>query len=446
MPCSFSTKPPSEASTNTMMRNVFLGAARGRAPARTLRQVRALSSTKRTKTCVGLNFRSLLLITIIVLTMICVPSYACDEHSNDGEEYSEPRKAASTKPSTEAESKCEAGFRAEKDSMGTLPVPDDRLYGAQTARSLMNFHISTERMPFEFIRALAQVKKSAALANNHLKLLKMEKTKAIVAAADEIMVADDKFLRSEFPLSIWQTGSGTQTNMNMNEVLANRASEILGGVRGMKRKVHPNDDVNMCTSSNDVIPTAMHVGAVLEIEKRLLPALDKLRNTLDEKSKIHMDLVKIGRTHLQDATPLTFGQEISGWVSQLDYSRRAIAHSVDGLRDLALGGSAVGTGLNTHEEFGTKFAEEISKQTGTKFRSAPNKFGALAGHDAMVHSHGALKTLATALFKIANDIRWMASGPRAGLGEISIPENEPGSSIMPGKGKLGGYLESGAVY
>jgi len=327
------------------------------------------------------------------------------------------------------------GFRVEKDSMGPVEVPNVRLYGAQTVRSLNNFNISTEKMPPEFIRALAQVKKASAAANLKLGLLSADKANAIRQAADEVIGAELAFLDKEFPLSIWQTGSGTQSNMNMNEVLANRASEILGGPRGMLRKVHPNDDVNMGTSSNDVIPTAMHVGAAIELRAKLIPALERMISTLDAKSKAFNDIVKIGRTHLQDATPLTLGQEFSGYVAQLEFSKDMIVKSLDGLLALALGGSAVGTGLNTHPKFASTFAAEISMETGLDFVSAKNKFAALAGHDALVASHGALKTLATALFKIANDIRWLASGPRAGFGELIIPENEPGSSIMPGKGE-----------
>lgn len=326
-------------------------------------------------------------------------------------------------------------FRIEKDTMGQVKVPENRLYGAQTVRSLQNFHISTEKMPIEFLRALAIVKKSAAIVNADLQFLAKNKAEAISKAVDEVLNSKDEFYFREFPLSVWQTGSGTQTNMNMNEVLANRASELLGGPRGMQRLIHPNDEVNMGCSSNDVIPTAMHVGAVLELERKLLPALRKLKSTFQNKSNSFSDIVKIGRTHLQDATPLTLGQEFSGYVAQLEFGENAIVQSLEGLKSLALGGSAVGTGLNTHREFGPRFAREISQQTNTNFNSATNKFAALAGHDAMVFSHGALKTLAAALFKIANDIRWMASGPRAGLFEISIPENEPGSSIMPGKGK-----------
>jgi fumarate hydratase class II len=320
--------------------------------------------------------------------------------------------------------------RSERDSFGPIDVPADRLWGAQTQRSQHHFHISTERMPQELILALAAVKRAAAVVNRDLGLLKADKAKAILGAADEVL--DGKH-PGEFPLSIWQTGSGTQSNMNMNEVLANRASELMGGERGMKRLVHPNDDINLGQSSNDMFPTAMHVAAVTGIVHRLLPALHTLRATLADKSRSFAAVVKIGRTHLQDATPLTLGQEFSGYVAQLDQAEAGIKFALGALGELAAGGTAVGTGLNTHAQFGVRIAAELSRATGLSFVSAPNKFAALAGHDALVAAHGALKTLAACLMKIANDVRWLASGPRSGLGEISIPENEPGSSIMPGK-------------
>src|SRR5437660_3396562 len=320
--------------------------------------------------------------------------------------------------------------RMEKDTFGPIEVPAERLWGAQTQRSLTNFRISTEKMPPALIKALAQVKRAAAQVNLDLKVLDAKKAKAIVEAADEVIAGKHD---AEFPLAVWQTGSGTQTNMNMNEVLANRASEILGGPRGEERLVHPNDDVNKGQSSNDVFPTAMHVAAVPAIVDQLIPSLRLLRDTLARKSEEFRSIVKIGRTHLQDATPLTLGQEISGWVAQIDHGIRHVESSLQHLRELAIGGTAVGTGLNTHPEFGDRVAAEISRLTGHPFTSAANKFEALASHDALVFAHGALKTLAASLMKIANDVRWLASGPRCGIGELRIPENEPGSSIMPGK-------------
>jgi fumarate hydratase class II len=320
--------------------------------------------------------------------------------------------------------------RTEKDSFGPIEVPAERLWGAQTQRSLHHFHISTERMPPELVAALAQVKRAAAAVNRSLGKLPKDQADAIIKAADEVL---DGLHADEFPLAVWQTGSGTQSNMNMNEVLANRASEIMGGQRGEDRLLHPNDHVNMGQSSNDIFPTAMHVAAALAVAREVLPALARLRGTLDVKSREFADIVKIGRTHLQDATPLTLGQEFSGYVAQLEFSEHAIRSTLPGLLALAAGGTAVGTGLNAHPEFAPRIAAELSSRTGLSFKSAANKFAALAGHDALVLAHGALKTLATALMKIANDIRWMASGPRSGLGEITIPENEPGSSIMPGK-------------
>ncbi|MDO2452952.1 class II fumarate hydratase [Enterobacter asburiae] len=320
--------------------------------------------------------------------------------------------------------------RHEKDSMGAIDVPADKLWGAQTQRSLEHFRISTEKMPVSLIQALALTKRAAAKVNQDLGLLTADKATAIINAADEVLAGKHP---DEFPLAIWQTGSGTQSNMNMNEVLANRASELLGGVRGMERKVHPNDDVNKSQSSNDVFPTAMHVAAVIAIREQLIPQLNVLKSTLNEKAQAFRDIVKIGRTHLQDATPLTLGQEISGWVAMLEHNLKHIEYSLPHLAELALGGTAVGTGLNTHPEYAVRVAEELANITGQPFVTSPNKFEALATCDALVHTHGALKGLAASLMKIANDVRWLASGPRCGIGEISIPENEPGSSIMPGK-------------
>ena len=320
--------------------------------------------------------------------------------------------------------------RHEKDSMGAIDVPADKLWGAQTQRSLEHFRISTEKMPVSLIQALALTKRAAAKVNQDLGLLTADKATAIINAADEVLAGKHP---DEFPLAIWQTGSGTQSNMNMNEVLANRASELLGGVRGMERKVHPNDDVNKSQSSNDVFPTAMHVAAVIAIREQLIPQLNVLKSTLNEKAQAFRDIVKIGRTHLQDATPLTLGQEISGWVAMLEHNLKHIEYSLPHLAELALGGTAVGTGLNTHPEYAVRVSDELANITGQPFVTAPNKFEALATCDALVHTHGALKGLAASLMKIANDVRWLASGPRCGIGEISIPENEPGSSIMPGK-------------
>ncbi|MBC7857747.1 MAG: class II fumarate hydratase [Burkholderiaceae bacterium] len=320
--------------------------------------------------------------------------------------------------------------RIEHDSFGPIEVPADKLWGAQTARSLLHFAISSERMPPELIAALATVKRAAAHVNLGLGLLDGPKAVAITLAVDEVLAGKHD---AEFPLSLWQTGSGTQTNMNMNEVLANRGSELMGGGRGERRLLHPNDDVNMSQSSNDIFPSAMHVAAAHALHDALLPALRQLRATLDGKAAAFADIVKIGRTHLQDATPLTLGQEFSGYVAQLDFATQLIEAALPPLLQLAAGGTAVGTGLNAHPEFADRIAAELAARTGLPFQSAPNKFAALAGHDALVAAHGALKTLACALMKLANDVRWMASGPRSGLGEITIPENEPGSSIMPGK-------------
>ena len=323
-----------------------------------------------------------------------------------------------------------AAERIERDSFGEIGVPAERLWGAQTQRSLHHFDISTEKMPPELLRALALVKRSAAVVNGAMGGIPAVKADAIVAAADEVLAGRHD---GEFPLAVWQTGSGTQTNMNMNEVLANRASQLLGGPIGESRLVHPNDEVNRSQSSNDVFPTAMSVAAVEAVSAGVLPAIAGLRATLNDKAEAYRGIVKIGRTHLQDATPLTLGQEISGWVAQLDHAATHVRAALPHLCELALGGTAVGTGLNAPAGFGERVAAELAVRSGHAFVSAPNKFEALAAHDAIVHAHGALKTLAAALMKIANDVRWLASGPRSGLGEIRIPENEPGSSIMPGK-------------
>ncbi|WP_422014140.1 class II fumarate hydratase [Roseateles sp.] len=320
--------------------------------------------------------------------------------------------------------------RIERDTFGPIEVPADKLWGAQTQRSLQNFDISGERQAPELIRALARVKRASAVVNHALGLQDAKKTDAIVAAADEVISG---LHVDEFPLVVWQTGSGTQTNMNVNEVLANRASELLGGERGEGRLVHPNDDVNRSQSSNDVFPTAMHVAAVQGLVERLLPPLRALRTTLQQKAEAYDDIVKIGRTHLQDATPLTLGQEISGWVAQLNHGERHVLAALPHLYELALGGTAVGTGLNAPKGYAEQVAAELARLTDQPFVTAPNKFEAMAACDALVHAHGALKTLAASMNKIANDVRWLASGPRSGLGEIRIPENEPGSSIMPGK-------------
>jgi fumarate hydratase class II len=323
-----------------------------------------------------------------------------------------------------------SGTRIEKDSFGPIEVPADRLWGAQTERSRRFFRISGERMPLAVVHSLALVKQAAAATNAELGLLDKAIAHAIGRAADEVLAGRHD---EEFPLVVWQTGSGTQSNMNVNEVLANRASELLGGGRGEGRRIHPNDHVNLGQSSNDVFPTAMHIAAARALETDLAPALEALRSTLQSKSDAFRDIVKIGRTHLQDATPLTLGQEFSGYVAQLDQARAAVRAALPPLLELALGGTAVGTGLNTHPEFARRACERIAQATGLAFCEAPNKFAALAGHEALVFAHGALKTLAAALFKIANDVRLAASGPRSGLGELGIPENEPGSSIMPGK-------------
>ncbi len=322
------------------------------------------------------------------------------------------------------------GTRVESDSMGTINVPSEKYYGAQTARSLANFDIGGEKMPTEIIRAFGILKKAAALANHKLGLMDEATRDLVVAAADEVIAGK---LAEHFPLVVWQTGSGTQSNMNVNEVISNRAIELAGGVMGSKKPVHPNDHVNMSQSSNDTYPTAMHIAAVEAIRNYLVDRVMLLRNTLETKSRQFMDVVKIGRTHLQDATPLTLGQEMSGWVAQLDLALKAIDATMPQLYELALGGTAVGTGLNAHPQYAEAVAAEIAALTGQPFVTAPNKFAVMAGHDAFVGSSGALKQLAVAMMKIANDVRWLASGPRSGLGELIIPENEPGSSIMPGK-------------
>jgi len=327
-------------------------------------------------------------------------------------------------------SDADKSMRVERDSFGPIDVPASRLWGAQTQRSLLHFAISGERQSLEIIRALARVKRAAAVVNEGLGQLDPTKADAIVRAVDEVLAGRHD---GEFPLVVWQTGSGTQTNMNMNEVLANRASELLGGPRGEQRLVHPNDDVNRSQSSNDTYPTAMHVAAAEAIERHLLPALARLRATLDAKARAFADIVKIGRTHLQDATPITLGQEVSGWAAQLAHAERHVRATLPHLHELALGGTAVGTGLNAPRGYAEAVARELARLTGLPFVTAPNKFEALASCDALVQAHGALKGLAASLMKIANDVRWLASGPRSGLDEISIPENEPGSSIMPGK-------------
>jgi fumarate hydratase, class II len=323
-----------------------------------------------------------------------------------------------------------ARTRTEKDSWGAIEVDAERLWGAQTERSRQNFRISGERMPRELVHALVLVKKAAALVHVELGLLDAAKGRAIVAAADEVLAGR---WDSEFPLVVWQTGSGTQTNMNVNEVLANRASELMGGERGEKRLVHPNDDVNRGQSTNDAFPTAIHVAVTDALRRNVIPALAALRDTLRARSQAFADVVKIGRTHLMDATPLTLGQEISGWVQQLEQGVARLEQALPGLQELALGGTAVGTGLNAHPELGPRVARKLAELTGHPFVTAPNKFEALGARDALVHAHGALRTVAVSLFKIASDVRLLASGPRCGIGEIAIPENEPGSSIMPGK-------------
>ena len=320
--------------------------------------------------------------------------------------------------------------RIESDSMGEIEVPANRYWGAQTQRSLFYFNIGEDRMPPELIRAFGILKKAAALVNHDLGKLDAEKAGYIAQAADDVISGK---MYDEFPLRIWQTGSGTQTNMNANEVISNRAIELAGGQMGSKRPIHPNDHVNMSQSSNDTFPTAMHIAAADQVVRKLIPAVEELRNVLAGKADAYADVVKIGRTHLQDATPLTVGQEMSGWVNLLDRNIERLHHALKGLYDLAIGGTAVGTGLNAHPEFAERTARKIADLTGLPFRSHPNKFAALSAHDELVSASGALKTLAASLMKIANDVRWLASGPRCGLGELTIPENEPGSSIMPGK-------------
>jgi len=321
-------------------------------------------------------------------------------------------------------------YRVEKDTMGEMKVPADRYYGCQTARSLENFKIGGERMPRELIRALGTLKKAAAVVNERMGLLDLKLAAAICEAADEVISGK---LDDHFPLVIWQTGSGTQTNMNANEVISNRAIEMLGGELGSKKPVHPNDHVNMSQSSNDTFPTAMSIAAVEQLERRLIPALQLLHTALDKKARAFKDIIKIGRTHLMDATPLTLGQEFSGYAQQVANGIERVRQTLPFLSELAIGGTAVGTGLNTKKGYAEAMAETISRLTGLPFTSAPSKFEALAAHDAMVMTHGALKTLAASLMKIANDVRWLGSGPRCGLGELQLPENEPGSSIMPGK-------------
>lgn len=321
-------------------------------------------------------------------------------------------------------------MRIEKDAMGDVEVPESHLWGAQTQRSLIHFQISTEKMPTALICGLALAKKAAAQVNFELGQLSEEKKQAIIHAAQEVLEGQHA---QEFPLAVWQTGSGTQSNMNMNEVIANRASELLGGRRGSTRVVHPNDDVNKSQSSNDVFPAAMHIATVLTIRQHLLPQLESLQQTLQQKAEKFQHIVKIGRTHLQDATPLTLGQEISGWVAMLVHAQHHIIQTLDHLYELALGGTAVGTGINTPPGYAQRVAEVIAQMSQIPFITAPNKFEALASCDALVQAHGSLKGLAASLMKIANDIRWLASGPRCGIGEILLPENEPGSSIMPGK-------------
>ena len=323
-----------------------------------------------------------------------------------------------------------ANRRKESDSMGEIEVAADRYWGAQTERSLHHFHIGEEHFTRPMIRALGLLKHAAAIVNGELGKLSPDEQTLIARAAEEVTSGK---LDDHFPLFVWQTGSGTQTNMNANEVISNRAIELAGGTMGSKSPIHPNDHVNRSQSSNDTFPTAMHIAAAEEVVRRLLPAVDQLRSALDRKAREFADVVKIGRTHLQDATPLTLGQEVSGWVAQLDLAKAAIDAALPAVYQLAIGGTAVGTGLNAPAEFGERVARQIARLTALPFTSAPNKFAALAGHEALVALHGAIKTLAVALMKIANDVRWLASGPRSGLGEIVIPENEPGSSIMPGK-------------
>jgi fumarate hydratase class II len=347
---------------------------------------------------------------------------------NMGEEYSlAPQQ---NKSQASVSSQARGSTRTESDSMGTIEVPSDRYYGAQTARSLIHFNIGHDTMPLELIRALAIVKKAAALVNRDLGKLSSEKAELIVQAADEVIAGK---LNEHFPLHVWQTGSGTQTNMNVNEVISNRACEIAGGVMGSKKPVHPNDDVNMSQSSNDAFPTAMHIAAAARMVEALIPSVERLGAAVESKAQQFANVVKIGRTHLMDATPVTVGQEMSGWASLLRRDVERLKIVLPGLYELAMGGTAVGTGLNSHPEFAARTARKIAELAGLPFKSHPNKFAALSAHDEIVFASGVLKTLAVSLMKIANDIRWLASGPRAGLGELKLPENEPGSSIMPGK-------------
>jgi fumarate hydratase class II len=348
---------------------------------------------------------------------------------NMGED--EPIEDRSSESKVRASSpKADGPTRTESDSMGKIEVPSDRYYGAQTARSLIHFNIGQDRMPLELIHALAIVKKAAAIVNQDLGKLSAEKAKLILQAADEVIAGK---LDDHFPLHVWQTGSGTQTNMNVNEVISNRAIEIAGGAMGGKKPIHPNDDVNMSQSSNDAFPTAMHIAAATQIVRGLIPAVERLSAAIYSKAQKFAHIVKIGRTHLMDATPITVGQEMSGWVSLLNRDIDRLRATLPGLCELALGGTAVGTGLNSPPEFAERAARRISELTGLPFNSHPNKFAALSAHDELVFASGVLKTLAASLMKIANDIRWLASGPRSGLGELRLPENEPGSSIMPGK-------------
>ena len=324
----------------------------------------------------------------------------------------------------------EKATRTESDSMGNIEVPSNVYWGAQTQRSLHHFNIGNDTMPPELIRAFGILKKAAALVNQDLGKLAADKARLIVQAADEVISGK---LNDQFPLRIWQTGSGTQTNMNVNEVIANRAIELAGGVLGSKNPIHPNDHVNMSQSSNDTFPAAMHIAAAERVQRALIPAIERVRDAINAKAREFNDVVKIGRTHLQDAVPLTVGQEFSGWASLLDRDITRLRQVLEGLYDLAIGGTAVGTGLNTHPEFAERAARKIAELTGLPFRSHPNKFAALSAHDELIFAQGALETLAASLMKVSNDIRWLASGPRCGLGELIIPENEPGSSIMPGK-------------
>jgi fumarate hydratase class II len=334
------------------------------------------------------------------------------------------------RPTVQTIQETNPGVRIESDSMGQIQVPANHYWGAQTERSLHHFAIGEDRMPPELIRAFALLKKAAALVNHDLGKLPKDKMELIVRAADEVIAGKHK---DEFPLRIWQTGSGTQTNMNVNEVISNRAIELAGGEMGSKKPIHPNDHVNMSQSSNDTFPTAMYIAAATAVKEHLIPAVQRLHDAIAAKAKQFEDVVKIGRTHLQDATPLTLGQEIGGWANLLERDNARMELTLDGLYELAIGGTAVGTGLNTHPEFAARASAKISELTGLPFRSHPNKFAALSAHDELVFASGALVTLSASLMKVANDIRWLSSGPRCGLGELTLPENEPGSSIMPGK-------------